>query len=170
MNAQSLIDELEQGLGIITSLANGLSDAEAAARPAPEAWSMLEVLCHLYDEEREDFRQRLDILLHRPADPWPPIRPAEWVSERNYASRNFGEVLAGWRAERQKSLEWLNRLQNPTWDQESASPWGGTLKAGDMLASWAAHDGLHIRQMVEIRRARVEQLAQPYAVGYAGDW
>jgi len=44
------------------------------------------------------------------------------------------------------------------------------MKAGDMLASWVAHDGLHIRQLVELRRARTETLANPYFIGYAGDW
>ena len=44
------------------------------------------------------------------------------------------------------------------------------LKAGDMLSSWVAHDHLHTRQLVELRRQRVLQLAQPYDVHYAGDW
>lgn len=44
------------------------------------------------------------------------------------------------------------------------------MKAADMFASWVAHDGLHIRQLVELRRARTENLTSPYFIGYAGDW
>ena len=83
MDAGKLTRELELGTGMVTALLDGVSAEEARFKPTPETWSMLEVLCHLYDEEREDFRQRLDILLHRPTDSWPPIRPTEWVTERD---------------------------------------------------------------------------------------
>lgn len=92
VNAESFIRELELGVGMVTALLEGVSAEEARFKPTPDTWSILEVLCHLYDEEREDFRQRLDILLHRPADPWPPIRPAEWVTERDYNRRDFDEM------------------------------------------------------------------------------
>ena len=57
-------------------------------------WSTLEVVCHLYDEEREDFRQRLDIILHRPEAKWPPIDPVGWVSARKYNERDLAQSLA----------------------------------------------------------------------------
>jgi hypothetical protein len=44
------------------------------------------------------------------------------------------------------------------------------MTAGEMLASWITHDNLHIRQLVELRRARIEKITQPYAIGYTGDW
>jgi hypothetical protein len=44
------------------------------------------------------------------------------------------------------------------------------MRAGDMLASWVAHDNLHIRQLVELRRSRIESITQPYEIEYAGDW
>jgi len=44
------------------------------------------------------------------------------------------------------------------------------MKAGEMFASWVAHDNLHIRQLVELRRNLIERMTQPYDIGYAGDW
>ena len=44
------------------------------------------------------------------------------------------------------------------------------MKAGEMFASWVAHDNLHIRQLVELRRSRIVSLAEPFDVGYAGEW
>ena len=122
MDAGKLTRELELGVGMVTALLDGVSVAEARFKPTPETWSILEVLCHLYDEEREDFRQRLDILLHHPADPWPPIRPAEWVTERDYNSRDFEEMRRNWLEERQKSLDWLRGLENPDWEQSATAP------------------------------------------------
>jgi hypothetical protein len=123
----------------------------------------------LYDEEGQDFRQRLDIILHRPQEPWPPIDPDGWVTARQYNNRELAEALDGFVAERARSLTWLTSLSAPNWEAGYAAPFG-PIKAGDMLASWVAHDHLHTRQLVELKRARIVSLAQPYGVRYAGEW
>ena len=46
----------------------------------------------------------------------------------------------------------------------------GRLSAGDMLTSWAAHDLLHLRQLVELRFAYLARQARPYSLDYAGEW
>jgi hypothetical protein len=142
---------------------------EAQFKPTAESWSILEVVCHLYDEEREDFRQRLDIILNRPEAELPPIDPQGWVTARKYNERNLAESLDNFLAERRKSLDWLKGLTAPNWDAEYETKFR-RMKAGDMLGSWVAHDNLHTRQLVELRRVRVLKIAAPYDVQYAGDW
>ncbi len=44
------------------------------------------------------------------------------------------------------------------------------MSAGEMFVSWVAHDNLHIRQLVELRRSRIVSLTAPYEIGYAGEW
>ena len=44
------------------------------------------------------------------------------------------------------------------------------MTAGDMLSAWVAHDNLHIRQLVELRRFRIEKVTKPYKIRYAGEW
>jgi hypothetical protein len=39
-----------------------------------------------------------------------------------------------------------------------------------MFACWVAHDNLHIRQLVELKRAQIERITQPLNIAYAGDW
>ncbi len=39
-----------------------------------------------------------------------------------------------------------------------------------MFSAWVDHDNLHIRQLVELRQARIVRLAEPYDVSYAGEW
>jgi hypothetical protein len=169
MRFETLRQELANGAQVIPALLAGVTPDEARYKPTAETWSLLEVVCHLYDEEREDFRQRLDIMLHRPADPWPPIHPSDWVTERRYNERDFNDMLAQWLAERARSLAWLDGLAAPDWDVVVTWPFG-TMRSGDLLAAWVAHDNLHQRQLVELRRARLLNLAQPYDVEYAGDW
>jgi len=169
MRFETLCRDLANGAECIRALVDGVTPAEARARPAAESWSILEVICHLYDEEREDFRQRLDIILHRPNDKWPPIDPVGWVSARQYNDRDLAGALDGFLAERKQSLAWLDSLSAPDWEAQYAAPFG-VIRAGDMLAAWVAHDNLHLRQLVELRRNRVLHVAQPYDVRYAGEW
>lgn len=168
MEFEILYQELANGQRILNSLLSGLSQAEAQVKPAPDSWSFLEVVCHLYDEESEDFRQRLNIMLQRPNEPWPPIRPQEWVTARKYNNQDLAIMLKKFNAERNKSLRWLKSLGSPDWDAECKTPFG-IFKTGDMLSAWVAHDNLHTRQLVELRRGRILRITEPYHVQYAGD-
>jgi len=166
---ENLYQELARGAELIPLLVADMTQAEAQVRPEPESWSALEVICHLYDEEREDFRQRLDIMLHRPQDPLPDIDPQGWVTARQYSQRDLAEMVEKFKAERAQSLVWLKELSAPNWEAVYTNQWG-SMKAGDMFAAWVAHDNLHMRQLVELRRSRLVNLTSPYDVGYAGDW
>ncbi len=163
--------QLAQHGEAIRVLVASVSEQEARWKPAGEEWSVLEVVNHLYDEEREDFRQRLDILLHQPPDtPWPPINPQGWVTERRYNERDLSMSLQNFLTERQQSLKWLDGLQDPDWQRGQTHPVAGLFRAGDMLAAWVAHDVLHLRQLVALKWALTGQMTQPYAAAYAGDW
>ena len=169
MEFKILYQELTNSTEMIRGLLAGLSQEEAQYKPSRRTWSILEVTCHLYDEEREDFREHLDFILHRQNEEWRPIAPAAWVKLRKYNQKNFGAMQRNFFNEREKSLAWLKSLKNADWNIVHRSQWG-TMKAGDMFASWVAHDNLHIRQLVELRRTRIENITKPYRIKYAGDW
>ncbi|HEY5731465.1 MAG TPA: DinB family protein [Anaerolineales bacterium] len=169
MDFQALYHQLVNSAEIIRALVRGIDQEQAQVRPDAEAWSILEVVCHLYDEEREDFREHLDFILHRQNEEWHVIDPQGWVTERRYNEQDFTEMQEKFFAERDKSLEWLKGLTNTNWKTTYTSVYG-SMKAGDMLSSWVAHDNLHIRQLVELRRHLIERLTQPYEIQYAGDW
>lgn len=170
MDFNQFVSLLEKHAGAIYALTQGISGDDARWKPDAESWSILEVINHLYDEEREDFRVRVDILLHRPTEPFPPIEPGTWVTARGYNTRDLETSIDNFRAEREKSLEWLQTLASPNWEVAVKTPWRDELKAGDVFASWVAHDVLHLRQLTELRYALVKKNAEPYDVAYAGEW
>lgn len=169
MDLSAHIDRLVADAQAIAALAGATSDAQARWKPTPQDWSILEVVCHLADEEREDFRARTDHILHRPAEPAPPIDPEGWVTERGYNQRDLAEALADFRTERARSIAWLESLAAPNWDSVHDTPFG-PLRGGDLLASWVAHDLLHLRQLVELQWAWTNSAVAPYDTGYAGEW
>lgn len=167
-NAQGLIDRLSRGAEAIRALLDGADDEEARFRPPSGGWSILEVVCHLKDEEAEDFRQRLRLTLESPSAEWPGIDPARWVTERRYAERALRPEIDGFLAERAKSLAWLLSLRAPDWSSTHTHPRFGSMAAGDLLASWVAHDLLHVRQIARLRYEHARTLAAPYRPDYAG--
>ena len=166
----SALSDFPHNAEVIANLAKGVSLEQARWRPSPSDWSILEVINHFYDEEREDFRHRLDLLLFQPEVDWPPIDPNGWVTARHYNERDLAVSLANFLHERQESLAWLRGLLEPDWESGRMAPWGGQMRAGDMLAAWLAHDFLHIRQLNELHYAYWLETAVSYSVRYAGEW
>ena len=164
-----LYQEITNSTEMIRALLSGITQDEARVKPNPESWSVLEVICHLYDIEREDFREHLDFILHRQNEEYHVIDPQSWVTERKYNEQDFIGMQEKFFTERWKSLEWLNGLSNADWDITYTSQYG-SMKAGEMFGSWIAHDNLHIRQLIELRRIFIERITQPYDIHYAGDW
>jgi hypothetical protein len=170
MNLSDCLDQLSTNAAAIRRLAETVDGGQAGWKPGENDWSILEVVNHLFDEEREDFRARLQHLLSGSDEPWPPIAPRQWVTERDYNHRDLNESLANYLHERQRSLDWLAQLSGVEWQTCYRHPPLQGLSAGDLLASWVAHDLLHLRQLVELKWAYGRIQCAPYAPDYAGEW
>lgn len=170
MTAARIAERLQANAVIFQQLLVGVDDSQARWRPAPGKWSLLEVINHLADEERDDFRRRLDLVLHHPGEIWPRIDPPVWAEERRYNSRELDVSLRDFLAARKHSVEWLRGLT--TFDENAAYPHPalGRLTAGMLLHSWLAHDLLHIRQMTRLHYEYLQKAAGAEAVAYAGSW
>ena len=153
----------------VNKLAKGISPEQARWKPDPDSWSILEVINHLLDEEIRDFRVRLEITLFTPIENWPTISPLRWVTERRYNDRDLEESVSGFLAAREDSLSWLSTLQSTDWEASYDAPWG-KIRAGDLIASWVAHDMLHMRQIVELHWAYVTFRTGTFRTDYAGEW
>ena len=169
MRFHDLVSQMAGNGRRIQSLVESVSVDQARWKPAPDSWSILEVINHLFDEEKEDFRVRLDITLHHPDHAWPPIDPQGWVTARQYNQRDVAVSLAGFVEAREASLAWLNSLATPNWEAVYEAPFG-QITAGAIFASWVAHDLLHMRQLVELHWAYTVMLTSPHRVDYAGSW
>jgi len=169
MEFQKLYQELTNSTEMIRALLKDIGQEQAQVKPDAESWSILEVVCHLYDEEHEDFREHLDFILHRQNEEYHAIDPQSWVTERKYNEQNLFEMQEKFFAERKKSLEWLKTLSETDWETTYTSQYG-SVTAGEMFGCWVAHDNLHVRQLVELRRLHVERITKPFELEYAGEW
>ena len=151
----------------LPALVGALADADVRWKPAPEHWSILEIVCHMADEETEDFRARVESTLRDPAAAWPPLDLKDVAARRGYNARDPRAEVARFAAARRESVAWLRSLRTPDWSRTHIHPSAGALSAGDLLASWAAHDALHLRQIAR----RLPGLAgREGKIQYAGEW
>ncbi len=169
MDHTEIAIELGRNKDVFNQLLKDIEPVQFIWRPQTEKWCLLEILCHLYDEEREDFRARVRHVLTNPELEMPAIDPQGWVSRRMYMEQDFGQMLEKFLSEREVSVAYLLSLDNPQWDNTYHHPKLGPMKASLLLHNWLAHDYLHIRQIVGVKYKYLRaHCADP--LSYAGDW
>ncbi len=169
MDRPYLFNQLARHGDVFRTMFTGLTPEEIRWKPAPEKWCALEIICHLYDEEREDFRARLGSTLETPEEPWPKILPAEWVAEREYMEQDFNAKLTAFLSERDKSVAWLRGLKDAPWTNAYLHPKVGPVSCDLLLTNWVAHDIHHIRQLNNLRYAHLASIST-VSLDYAGKW
>ncbi len=170
MNFDLFLTRFQATPDVLNALLKDVPLELARWKPSTDAWSMLEVICHLADEDRKDFRPRLQSLLFdEPAGIGiTRIDPPAWVLEGKYNARDLSDSLSDFQIERQESLGWLRGLPADLKLERTAPD--RDISAGQVLYSWLAHDYLHLRQITRLHYDFLALEAQSYDIGYAGTW
>ncbi|MCB0650528.1 MAG: DinB family protein [Saprospiraceae bacterium] len=169
MYHSEVIAQLKRNKAIFEHQFKGLTNLQYSWKPAPEKWCLLEILCHLHDEEVEDFRARVKHVLETPEAPMPPIDPEGWVTARKYAEADFEERLDAFLTERQNSIDWLESLEDPKWTNVYHHPALGAMSAQKFLSNWLTHDLLHFRQIGNVKFFYLQYITGE-DLSYAGNW
>lgn len=169
MDHNRIIENLSSNQHIFSTILSNKSQEEYSWKPTTNKWCLLEIVCHLYDEEREDFRGRVKHTLETPEDQLPSIDPVGWVKGRKYMDQDYNQMIEKLIMERKNSINWLQSLKNPPWKNAFNHPKLGPLSSEHFLANWLAHDLLHIRQIVGLQFHYLKQ-ATNNDFSYAGTW
>lgn len=159
--------ELGRLLGALDALLDGLDDATWRARPAPDEWAPVEIVCHLRDEEREDFGARVRVVVQGGAR-FAPIDPERWAIERRYRKQNPAQALQDLRTARAESLDFLDSIAPERLAAAVEHPALGRLSGLDLLVAWVTHDRLHLRQLAGTLARRWATRWAPLNAEYAG--
>ena len=151
----------------IAALLGELEPAILRDRESPGRWSPLEILVHLRDEEREDFRDRAQAAAAgRPITT--KIDPVGWVTQRAYNAQDPPTILADFAAERRASCAWLEGLESGALERTLEHPQLGTMRCGDFIAAWRMHDLLHLRQLATALAVLTARSLVEWRIDYAG--
>lgn len=169
MDRTHLVDRLAGHGEVFRALFTGLTREEIRWKPALEKWCALEIICHLHDEEREDFRSRLAHVLSTPGQPMPKIDPQAWIADRKYMEQDFATMLEKFLHERDRSVKWLRGLIDAPWSNAYLHPTVGPVSCELLLTNWVAHDLHHIRQVNNLRYEYLRSHTD-VPLDYAGKW
>lgn len=171
MNHEAIINQLASHAQVLETLVDGMPQEQLRWKQSPEKWSVLEVVGHLYDEELEDFRPRVEGPLGAAGfTPIPLGDPEERAAEREYNMQETDKLVRCFKEERIKSTRLLRSLDNPNWKSGFEIPSADSmyLTAENVLAAWLGHDNLHFRQILTIQWNYLSKDIEPLTLDYVG--
>ncbi len=130
--------------------------------PAPGKWSILEILGHLRDMEKEAYLERYTRILAETDPRLPDLNGEAFAIERDYRSAKATEVLRDWIRLRRETLRLLRKVTAGEWTRAGVHETAGRLTMEDFLRRQAVgNDEAHLGQIEAIKRrfALLETLA-----------
>jgi DinB superfamily len=130
-------------------LIKGVSTAKLRKRPAPEKWSVSEILAHLADAEIVcSFRMRL--ILGAPGTPIAAFDQDAWVVSGHYKLRDPRKSLEQFRILREANLALLKSLTPEQWKHFGMHAERGQESIAHIVRMFAGHDINHLLQVERI--------------------
>jgi DinB superfamily len=164
-NALPCLGVLEATPGILRGLMTELTEDDARWKPAPERFSIAEVLAHLSHSEVHCYRMRLDRFMTETCPEFESDDAQMYLDL--YRGADPEEAFDNFAYQRETNIEFLRGLPDDAGDRMALHREFGEITLAQMLNEWALHDLGHIRQVAELVRARKYQRgAGPMAASY----
>src|SRR5437016_35588 len=146
------LDLLEATPTILRGLMAELDDGDVRWKPAPDRFSVGEVLAHLSHSEGHCYRARLDKFM---SEQNPEFEPDDAQCHLDlYAKADPEDAFDHFEEQRETNIEFLRDLEPGAGDRRAMHKTAGPITLEQMLHEWAMHDLGHIRQVAELVRAR----------------
>jgi len=127
----------------------GLATAKLRKRPAPDKWSVNEILAHLADTEIVvSFRMRM--ILGAPGTPIAAVDQDSWVTSGHYEKRDPRKSVEQFRVVREANLALLKSLTPQQWKHHGMHSERGQETIDQIVRIYAGHDTNHLRQIERI--------------------
>ena len=145
MDRALMIPSLQSTPTLLRALAGDATEAQAATAPKPGEWSMVEVVRHLVQGDRDTFLPRLRRML---AEDRPRFEGARDASGDR---ADLAVLLDAFASARREAVRILASLDEAGWRREGVSPSRGPLSVETYAQTMAEHDTEHLRQIAALR-------------------
>ena len=133
----------------LARLIKGVSTVKLRKRPAPDKWSVAEILVHLADVEIV-VGWRMRSILGAPGTPIQAFDQNAWVTAGHYQKRDPRKALAQHRVAREANLDLLKSLTPDQWKQFGMHSERGQESIEHIVRMLAGHDLNHLQQIERI--------------------
>jgi uncharacterized damage-inducible protein DinB len=133
----------------LQKLIKPLSKKQMKRRPAPNQWSIAEILAHLADAEVVG-SWRMRLIMGSDGTPITAFDQDAWARTFDYANRDPRHSLKMFRALRENNLTLLKSVPKKLWDNYGMHSERGRETIDHIVRMFAGHDINHVRQVEKI--------------------
>jgi hypothetical protein len=137
----------------LAKLLKGVNAATARKRPAPDRWSIAEIVAHISDTELVS-GYRIRAILGQPGTQILGFDQDAWVTALHYDKRDLKNSYEQYRALRAANLALLKNLKPEQWKHEGMHSERGAESVETILRMMAGHDLNHFEQIERILAAK----------------
>ena len=149
---KSHLDAAEKSPKQIAAAVSGLPDKTLRYKPAPDKWSILEILAHLADMEIL-YAYRMRQML---ADQKPVIAPIDqdaWARNLGYMQSNPMELVAQYGLNRHANLQLLRRLNIAELEKSAYHPEKkAQVTVAEIVQMMSKHGPNHLEQIEKLKK------------------
>ena len=146
------LDLLEATPAILRGIMSELDYDDVRWKPAPDRFSLSEVLAHLSHSEGHCYRERVDRFLAGEGRELDADDASKYYDL--YAAADPEDSFDHFEEQRETNLELLRELTAADGERTAVHSEAGAVTLAQVLHEWALHDLGHIRQAIELVRAR----------------
>jgi len=134
-------------------LLKGKTGKQLMRRPAPEKWSVAEIVAHLADAELA-ISWRIRQILSNNAIPIQAYDQDQWAKTFGYARRDPRQSLANFRTLREANVALLKSVPRKLWDNYGVHEERGNESVSHVVRMVAGHDLNHLQQVQRILKGK----------------
>jgi hypothetical protein len=161
------MEVLERTPRVLELFLEGLSPGWLGANEGEGTWNPVEVVDHLIEGEKHNWMPRLKFMLEKgEEEPFPPF---DRFSHLEKEEQTVARKLKEFKEMRDENLSLLRELMGGEDRLEAAGkhPAFGTVKARELVSTWAVHDLTHLAQITRVMAERYREDVGPW-VEYLG--
>jgi uncharacterized damage-inducible protein DinB len=130
----------------LAELIAGIPADKLRQRPAPDKWSVAEILAHLSETEIVSSWRYRQMIEHN-GTPLPGYDQDLWEALGEYSSRDAEQSLQVFQSLREANLRMFARLTAEQWQRHGIHAERGYMSVADLARQVAGHDINHIEQI-----------------------
>jgi hypothetical protein len=134
-------------------LLKGKTGKQLMRRPAPDKWSIAEIVAHLADAELA-ISWRIRQILSNNAVPIQAYDQDVWAKTFDYARRDPRQSLANFRSLREANVALLKSVPRKLWDNYGIHEERGNESVSHVVRMVAGHDLNHLQQIQRILKGK----------------
>jgi DinB superfamily len=162
-NIEEAIEVLKGTPQTLILFLSGLSDGWLQSNEGEGTWNALEVIDHLIEGEKNNWLQRIELILHDGENKTFPAY--DRFAHLNKEPRvPIEQKLKEFNSLREQNISKLKTLVDPEKHLElpGTHPAFGPVKLREVISTWVAHDLTHIAQIVRVMAKRYSSDVGPW--------